>query len=870
MKHPLLIVIDGNAILHRAYHALPPMTTKSGLLVNAAYGFTVLLLNIVKEYQPEALCVTFDVKGGTFRDEIYKEYKATRVKQPQELYDQIDFIKHILDSFGIVYFEKKGFEADDVIGTIAAMMRKEKTWHTAIVTGDSDEFQLVTEAVSVIILKKGISEVMVYDEKAVKDRYGLTPKQLIDFKALKGDSSDNIKGVKGIGEKSAEQLIQVFSSVEGLYAELEKTGTLEGFSASVIKKLVEGKADALLSKQLVTIETAVPLDFTIEKVMAKPLSREIIEPVLREYEFTTLLKRMHFDEGVQPVVKKKKSSSVKELDEQEVSAWIKQVNTRIAVHITKQEQVSMFDDAVGTVAIATKKETVLWKLTPQTALLTIALLERAPEVITFDAKKMYHTLGVADARVFQTVKDVMILGYVLQAGREVLIADLAFEHGGVALADEPSTSEIAQALLATYEPLVKAAEEAAQEKVVETIEYPLLPILYHMERAGIMLDVKELRRLSVEAEKEIDRVSTMIFRLAGREFNIASPQQLGVVLFEELELPTVGIKRGKTGISTAASELEKLEGEHEIIAYISEFRELAKLKSTYIDALPPLVDVHSRIHTTFSQVTAATGRLSSINPNVQNIPARSELGKKIRGCLVAQKGCALVSIDYSQFELRIAAHISNDPVLIDIFKRGADVHTSTAASIHGIPESEVTKEIRYSAKEVNFGVLYGMGAFGLASRTGLSRGEASDFIEKYFVTFKKLKDYMEDAIASARSKGYAETLLGRRRALPELVSGAPQLRASGERMAINMPIQGSQADIIKLAMIQVDEALKTFPHATMVLQVHDELVFEVREGYEEALYTLVKPIMEHVYPLKVPITVEGKFGKNWNEMEKMD
>ncbi len=859
-----LIVIDGNAIVHRAYHALPPMTTKEGKIVHAAYGFTSLLLKLLNEYKPDALCVTFDVKGGTFRDELYTEYKATRVEKGQDLYDQFDYIREILDAADIPYYEKEGFEADDVIGTITNIMAREKDWKTIVVTGDTDELQLVAPTTEVMILRKGITDVSLFDEKAVKEKYGLTPSQLIDFKALKGDTSDNIKGVKGIGEKTALDLIARYGSVENLYKEL-MTGTLDGVSKGVKQKLEDGTQDAILSKKLVTIVRDVPINFDAEKCKVEIIP-EKVAPIFRNYEFTSLLKRLpnakkEQQDIVHVVEEKTEKASVAAL--QKLVKTIQEGDVLLLQEVTQGE---LFTTTIATAVLATKDDVVMFDVNDETREIVKELLKK--KVVMFDAKKVMHVIGLESVAGFAGI-DVMLLAYLLQAGREITLEDIIYTYTGEVVENVTPLPIKAKHLYAAYPEIKKQVMEEKQWEVFETYDAPLLPVLYLMEKAGITLDIKKLARLSGEATKEIEKLSKKIFKLADHEFNISSPQQLSVVLFDELNLPTMGIKRGKTGISTAASELEKLQGQHEIIDYIFEYRELTKLQSTYIDALPRLIDVNHKLHTTFSQTTAATGRLASNNPNLQNIPVRTELGKEVRSCIMASKGKKLLSIDYSQFELRIAAHVSEDDVLIKLFKEGKDIHTSTAAVIHGIKESDVTPEIRRSAKEVNFGVLYGMGAFGLSQRTGLTRFAASEFIEKYFATFKKLAQFIEETTLIARKNGYASTLYGRRRKLPDLHSTSAQVRAAAERMAINMPIQGTQADIIKKAMIEVHQVIANRQDIVMLLQIHDELVFEVDENKVDEAVKLLKPLMENAAKLKVPIIVEAKVGDNWSETEKL-
>ncbi len=875
-----LVLIDGNAILHRSYHALPPMSTKDGMLVNAVYGFSSLLLKIMNDIKPDGLVCTFDLPGGTFRDELYPEYKATREKKPQDLYDQLDPIKDVLDAFNIPWFEEEGYEADDIIGSISKQVtKKNKDWKVLIVTGDLDELQLVDERISLYMLKKGISQVKIYDEVAVHERYGLTPDELIDYKAFKGDPSDNIKGVAGIGDKGATQLIQAFGSVEGVYKALTDDG-LEGFSAGVAKKVREGADAAKLAKELVTIITDLKTDFALKNSYLHDFEFEDVEKVFRGLEFNTLISRVP-GAKVAPVRASKVSYTIIPLEVTvDQKDWLDFIalcekQKKVVVFAHKAEQTSMFESGV-TLGCTVGSETFVFLLNDarRNELLDV-LLSKKISLVGFDVKAMFHVLDVDDAFDF-VIDDVMLLEYVLHAGRQTTLANVLFQYADVTLPAKVPTdvkqyvASIADGLNVAHDVLRKEIKKDGVVKVLDEIELPLLPVLYAMERTGVLLDVDELQKLHDIVVKDIAKLQKRMYKASGVEFNISSPSQLKDVLFDTLQLPTQGIKKGKTGYSTAASELEKLRGMHPIIEDIFVYRELSKLQSTYIDALPKLVANDKRVHTTFAQAVAATGRLASLNPNLQNIPMRTARGREVRAAFIPKPGFVLLAVDYSQIELRLVAHISKDKELTRIFNEGEDVHTATAAKIHDIPLKDVTKDIRRTAKEVNFGVLYGMGAFGLAARTGISRVEAVEFIANYFESFSGVKKYVDSTIKKATKDGYVETMFGRRRDFPELSSDVGMVRKAGERMAVNMPTQGAQADIIKKAMVELHDVLDgKGDEILMLLQVHDELVFEVKKGEEKKWASKITDVMEGVVDLRVPIIADVHVGDNWRDMKEL-
>ncbi len=904
-----LVIVDGNALIHRSFHALPPLTTKQGVLVNAVYGFTTVLLKMFRELNPTHVVVCFDRKEKTFREKEFAEYKATRVKAPQELYDQIPLVKNLVESFNIPIFEKAGYEADDLIGTITS---KAKEVEKVIVTGDMDTLQLVDDETSVYTLKKGLGETTTYDPKAVGERFGIGPEQLIDFKALRGDPSDNIPGVNGIGEKTASDLLQKFGTVEKLYQALEKeTPKAKTISASLQQKLLDGKQDAFLSKRLATIIRNAPVHFALDDAARKHYDRQKVVKLFQALEFASLLGKLPEDAD------DAKATAAK-LTPQKLLADDAPVPTRPGHNYRLIADEESFQEFLARLKKqpAFTLDTETTSLDPlQAKLLGISFawekgqayfvslqadwLEQLRAILEDEqVQKRGHNLKydisaleTAGVKLAGVGFDTMVASYLLNPGsRAHSLNALVFEEFGYEMQpiealigpkgkhQLPMESVPVQKLAwyscedADYtERLVHGLEPPLDREqlrqVFETIEMPLVPVLSRMERNGVKIDVAWLRQMSQDIGRKLSTLEASIHKLAGTPFNVSSPLQLKEVLFDKLKLSTKGLGKTKTGISTAADQLEKLRHDHPIVGQILEFRELAKLKSTYLDSLPELVSsIDKRVHTSFNQTVAATGRLSSSDPNLQNIPIRSELGAEIRNAFIADRGHRILAADYSQFELRIAASIADVKTMIESFRSGEDIHARTAAEIHGIPLEQVTKEIRRTAKEVNFGVLYGMGASGLAQRQGIRREEAQAFIEKYYMVYHELQDWMGETIKAARARGYVETLFGRRRYLPELKSSNPMIRAAAERMAVNMPTQGTQADIIKLAMVRINQWLpKASPDSKMILQVHDELVFEVPEHDVHKVGKVVKETMENVYKLKVPTVVEVEVGQSWGE-----
>lgn len=903
------VIIDGNALIHRAWHALPPtLQTKSGEIVNAVYGFTMILLKVLKDLKPEYLAVTFDLKAPTFRHQEYKEYKATRVKQADELYAQFPRIKEVVRAFNIPIYEKEGFEADDVIATLVKDKQVEKI-KSIIVTGDLDTLQLVDENTCVYTMHKGISDSVIYDINQVKVRFeGLTPKQMVDYKALRGDPSDNIPGVKGIGEKGAINLLKEFKTLENLYQYLDSKKIPERYQ----KLLAEHKKDALLSQRLCRLVEDVPIKFDLGEAKVEGYDAAKVVPLFQELEFKSLISKLpkelqkgtapgqgsfEFEQKNKKTRKQENNSDYQliktETDFQKFFAELK--TQKIFALDTETAGLNPLEDELLGISFSWQKGQAFYLPAKKEWLKIIKSILANTEI-----KKVGHNIKF-DLQAIQTAGletkgisfDTMVASYLINPGsRQHNLDGLAFTEFGYQMQpitdligkgkDQITLKEVPLEKVAWYsgedvdftwrliKPLTKELEEKNNLGLLQKIEVPLIPVLAAMERNGIMVDTKFLKKMGGQVNKRLENTKEKIYKLAGAKFNIASPLQLKEILFEKLKISTQGLGRTKTGVSTAADELEKLKGQHKIIDYIIEFRELAKLKSTYLDALPKLVDLNSRVHTSFNQTITATGRLSSSEPNLQNIPIRTELGQKIRQAFIAPKNMQILSADYSQIELRIIASLANDKKMIESFKKGEDIHTRTAAEINQVTLDKVTKPMRYAAKAVNFGIIYGQGPHGLASGTGITYGKARDFIDRYFQIHKEIYNYLEQTKELARKNGYVETFFGRRRYLPEINSTIQPIKAGAERMAINHPIQGTAADLMKLAMIEIHQDLpKISPETKMILQVHDELVFEVPKNEIKEVAKFVKTTMEKVYKLRAPVDTSIEVGDNWGELKEI-
>ncbi|MBT6691692.1 DNA polymerase I [Candidatus Parcubacteria bacterium] len=900
-KQKKLVVIDSNALLHRAWHAIPPLKTKDGTVVNAVFGYTSLLLSIIRELKPEYIIASFDLPGKTFRHEQYKEYKAQRVKQADEFYEQFDLAKDVLKAFNIPILTKAGFEADDVIGTISQEAYNQyPDIQTIIITGDLDALQLVNDRVKVLTLKRGFNDTITYDIAAVKERYGLDPEQLIDLKAIQGDASDNIKGVRGIGAKGATNLIKEFGSLENLYKKISEADIKERTK----NLLLEQKDEAFESKELVTIVTDVPLTWKLENATFSEFDAEKVYKIFQELEFSSLLNKIpHKESNLNNNAFADKKAAYQTISNtKDFEIFYGELSKqKIFALDTETSGLDVFNDKILGMSFSWQAKTGFYIDLSDNKFQKLVVEQLKPILEDDKISKVGHHLKF-DYKVFKQLDielkgiifDTLIAAYLINANRGLRLEELAFSYLGykklklVDLLDEPPkkkkeidikqipaeklawyAAEDADITFRLYEKLLSIIKTNKNFDLLEKMELPLIPVLAEMELAGISLDSAFLKKMEQQFSKEINKITKQVYKLAGREFNIASPLQLKEILFEELEISAVGIKKTKTGLSTAASELAKLQSAHPIIPLITEYRELAKLQSTYIIALPELVNKKSkRLHTNFNQAITATGRLSSSNPNLQNIPTRTTLGRKIRQAFVTPKNYVLLSADYSQIELRLVASLSKDPKMLASFKKGEDIHARTAAEIHKISLDKVTKEIRRTAKEVNFGILYGLGSLGLSQRTDLNRNEAKEFIDSYFDIYKKIKTYIEYTKDFAHQKGYSQTLFGRRRYLPDINSSMPMLRAAAERMAINMPVQGTSADLMKLAMIRIHRDLPKISKDTkMVLQVHDELVLEVPKTELKKVAKFVKQAMETIHKLPIPLTVDLEVGNNWGKLE---
>ncbi len=912
-----LVLIDGNALIHRAFHALPPLTTSKGEIVNAIFGFTSILLRALKDLKPEYIAVAFDTKKKTFRDKLYKEYKATRAKAPQELYDQIPRVHEVVKTFNIPAFGVDGYEADDVIGTVSKIAEK-KGVETVIVTGDKDTLQLVDKDTKVYTPKKGMSDSILYDPKMVKNKFDITPDQLIDYKGLAGDSSDNIPGVPGVGDKTATSLLRDFKNIENLYKELHSknpSAKIQKLPDCLKKKLLDNEDQAKLSKKLATIVCDVPLKFELKKCIVRDYDRAKVVKLFQELGFKSLLARLpearEAVAGEQSVMfqTEEKISSMKkgnmkyELIDSgpKLSSLVKELKkiSSFAIDTETTSERVMEAELVG-VSVSFKKGEAYYipaaVLDKEGKDLVKIIGDEKIKKIGQNMKFDYLALKNHGIEMRGLYFDTMIASYLLNSGsRRHNLNDMVFTEFGYEMMpfddlvgkgkDKKKITEVSLDRLTFYAAedadytwqlyevfKKKLKREKALEKLFYDIEMPLILVLAVMEENGIKVDIKFLKGLSVDFSKDIDKLTYEIYKIAGTsDFNINSTQQLSKILFEKLKIDTGGIKRTTTGYSTASSELDKLKKKHKIIPLIEKYREYKKLKSTYIDALPKLVNKKTkRLHTSFNQTVTATGRLSSSNPNLQNIPIRTELGRHIRRAFIADRGYNLLSADYSQIDLRVVAHISGDNMMLTAFKRDEDIHARTAALVFGKDIKKITPDDRRVAKTVNFGVVYGMGAYGLARTLGMGVVEAQDFIDGYFKTYPGLRRYTEETIRDAKKRGYVETLLGRRRYLPDLKVAQPMVRATAERMAINMPVQGTAADIIKIAMnnLSAKDLIQT-EDCLMLIQVHDELLFEIKDDKLDKLSKEIEKIMSSAYKLIIPLKVDLKAGKNWEEMKPL-
>lgn len=865
MQPETLMVIDGNSLAHRAFHAIPLLSTSKGVFTNAVYGFYTMLSRILNEKKPRYVAVCFDKGKITFRHGQYGEYKATRKATPDELRPQFPLLKELLSAMAITVIEKENFEADDLIGALVTCAGVEKI-NSIIVTGDRDALQLVSPKVKVLLTKKGISELEEYDEARVKERFGVTPGQLIDFKGLVGDPSDNIPGVPGIGEKTAAKLIQEHSSLDRL---LEVRQSLP---ARLRDKLEQFSHQALLSRSLATIDTGAPLGVEARDCLWEGPDSTRLLSLFSTLEFKSLMKNIAPPQETHRV----DYTVIKGQPEIE-----KALGAALNSPILCLEMAGDRELGIDSISIGAGGATFLAQISgsgEKERREVLKLLQKicgSKEIqkVCHDAKAAIWMLSRHGIALKGLIFDTMLAAYLLNPGTpNQNLPDLALEYLNIALpapGQEDYLPVRAAAVLKLYPLLGEKIKEYGMKELYHQVELPLVPVLARMEMAGVMLDNELLNEMSTEMTQKLLGLTRNIHDLAGEPFNINSTKQLGQILFEKLGLPA--LKRTKTGYSTDAGVLEELAGSHQIVAQLLEYRQLMKLKSTYVDGLINLTGEGSLVHTTLHQNVTATGRLSSAEPNLQNIPIRMEEGRKIRKAFIPRdRGSLIVAADYSQIELRILAHMSGDPLLVDAFLHSQDIHTRTASEVFGVPMDQVTREMRDRAKAVNFGIVYGISDFGLARDLKIPRPEAQKYIEGYFARYSGVKAYINKTVALAKDQGYVTTILNRRRYLPDLLSSNKMVRNFGERTAMNTPIQGSAADIIKLAMIRVQEELfKSRLKTVMILQVHDELIFDTPSSELEEIKELVRGCMENAVPLSVPLTVDIKVGPNWYEVKKI-
>ncbi len=843
-----IYLVDVSSMFFRAFYAIRPLSSTKGVPVNAVYGFISMIAKLLKEKNPEYIVFCYDRKEPSFRKDLDPNYKANRSTMPDDMQVQMPYLKQVAGLFGIADIEVASFEADDLIGTIATQAMNEN-FETYIVSGDKDFCQLINDKTFLYDTMKEV----VYTEALVKEKHGVTPAQFIDFLAITGDTSDNIPGVAGIGPKGAIKLIEEFGTLEKIYENIDQVQ-----SAGIKEKLINAKSNAILSKTLVTIVRDVKTDRSIEDYKRKPLNVEPLREFLQELNFKTFEKTLLSDskltspsyddsapvkEAVSIVAKSEFNIEIKQWDAELVQNKINSEPSFIFMHNTDLAigfGTELFHSAVADVKLNFSNLT--WS--------------------GFDLKNVWTQLKLSQSDV-QTSKidwDLMLGAYTLRAADSSDLQKLSKVFLQNELPDDAEILIIYQTMLQLNQHVKSEIENKNVKSIYEKLERPIISILYQMEQAGIKINVPELKIFSDELGADIKRLEAEIHELAGEKFNVASPKQLGVILFEKLGLEV--IKKTKTGYSTDNDVLEQLK--HPIASKMIEFREFSKLKSTYVDALPALADANSRVHTCFNQALTVTGRFSSTNPNIQNIPIKTKIGKRVRDSFISDENKKLLSLDYSQIELRVLAHISNDPGLITAFEADLDIHAATAAEVFAINVNSVTPEQRRIAKAVNFGIAYGQGVFGLAETLGISRTESKDIIEKYFKKFHGIKEYIDSTIEGAHQKKYVETLFGRRRYIAELDSSNMMIKKFGERAAINAPIQGTASDLVKMAMIDLSRVLQN-SGLKMILQVHDELIFEGTDSEIEENISVIKFKMENVAKLKVPLKVNYAVGVNWGQ-----
>ena len=872
----LLILIDGNSLMNRAYYALPELMNKKGQHTNAIYGFANILFKIMDTYKPSHISVAFDLKAPTFRHKQYDAYKGNRKKMPNELREQVEPLKKMIDAFGINRIELEGYEADDLIGTVAKNFEQDG-FEVYIITGDKDALQLVSDKIKVLFTKKGISELDEYDPDKMTEKYELTPQQFIDLKGLMGDQSDNIPGVAGIGEKTGIKLLKEYGSIENIYMNIDE------ISKSVKAKLEAGYDMAFLSKSLATIMVDIPLELKVDEFEKKDIDKNTLISLFSEFEFNSLIGKVGNDEsGLIDKVQKEylisndiellidKATSLKSLNLFSIAKSGLVSDKRLINLFAKideeffnieEKDVSKLKDVFENPEIKKygynlKNDCLILK--PYEINLTGLYFDIAIAEYLIDSTSSNYE--IKDIALKYNLGDVLSLEELLGKGKNKKdfkdLSDAQISGYACSVLDIVDNGK---------EALITTIENYTMHNLFYEVEMPLVEILADMEYIGISADKEVLNELKQKFDIEIKTLEASIYEYAGENFNINSPKQLGHILFDKLGLPA--IKKTKTGYSTNAEVLEALSDKHPIIDKITLYRQYTKLQSTYVDGLLNIINPKTgRIHSSFNQTITTTGRISSTEPNMQNIPVRLEIGRELRKVFVAPEDMYLVDADYSQIELRILAHIANDEGLIDAFSKGDDIHTITASEVFNVPLDEVTKELRSAAKAVNFGIVYGISDFGLSNNLGISKQVAKEYIDNYFARYPYVKKYMEDIVEKAKNDGYVETYIGRRRYIPELGSNNFIMKNLGKRLAMNTPIQGSAADVIKIAMVKVYARLKSEGlKSKLILQVHDELIIESPDSEKSYVADLLKEEMESAVDLNVKLTVDAKWGKSWYE-----
>ncbi len=876
-----LIIIDGNSIINRAFYALPDMSNSDGLKTNAIFGFVRMMFKIIEDYQPTHMSVAFDKKSPTFRHKQYADYKAGRKKMPDELGQQLEPLKELLDKFNINRLELAGYEADDIIGTVAKL-GEENNFKVYIVTGDKDAIQLASHKTTTLITKKGVGEVEEYNYDSVVERYEMTPTQFIDLKGLMGDKSDNIPGVPGVGEKTGIKLLKQYSTIENL---IEHTDELKG---SIKKKIEENKELALMSKELATIITNVPLDIKLEDLEYGDYNKDDVIEKFKEFGFTSLISKLLEMDGGETSIKEEVNLKVQHLDNVEDFIEKAKENKKVIIDVIGREG-NILDKKVINVFLSLDGEEIYYINEDELSKIESLLSDSEIKKHGYDLKEDYILLKPYEIELNAMDFDITIAEYLIDSK-----SSTSYECSAIAMKyltrkikskedllgkgakakkfdeidfDELSayTADIINTIACVYPKMEEKLKETEMDGLFYHVEMPLVEVLGSMEYIGMKVDKDQLNELKEKFTTIINELENEIFELAGEPFNINSPKQLGVILFEKLGLPV--IKKTKTGYSTNAEVLEKLRDKHEIIDKITDYRQIVKLNSTYVEGLLKIINPKTgRIHSSFNQTITTTGRISSTEPNMQNIPVKTEMGRDIRKVFVADDNCKLVDADYSQVELRVLAHMSGDENMIDAFKHGEDIHSKTASQIFDVDIKDVTSKQRIEAKAINFGIIYGKTDFGLSQDLNIPVPTAKAYIESYFSKYPKIKEFMDNAVETATETGYATTILNRRRYIPEIKASNFIVRNQGKRFAMNAPIQGSAADIIKVAMVNVYNKLKENEmKSKLILQVHDELIVEAVDEELELAEKIVREEMENAQSMDVKLDVDLNTGNSWYE-----